>query len=107
MSLDIGKKVFWLCTKRRDLIFRNIQSAAEYVAEKMPKMVEEDGWEGFFERLVKVERRDDNWIVTGVSEEMWKQATLILWSKEREAEKELDEAKMAIVTEYDKYRGKT
>lgn len=100
MSLQIDRSLYWLCTKKRDLVFRSIEAAAEHVAEIMPKMTEAGGRETFFERLVKVERRDDNWNLTGVSEEMWMQATLILWSKERED----DAVKMEVVKRYGKYR---
>jgi len=109
MSLDIGRSLYWLCTKRRDLVFRNIRAAAEYVAETMPRMMTEDTWEdGFIEGLAKIERRDDRFLVTTVSEEMFKQATLIIWSKKEDTLKKLEETKMAVVKEYSKHRdGKT
>ena len=100
MSLKIGQHAFWLSTKSGNIVFRSLEVAANYVAEAMIKT----RMDGFFEKLTKIERRGTDWFVTTVTEEMWRQATIILWREENKAKKELDEVKMRVVKEYGKYR---
>lgn len=107
MSLKIGRDLFWLCTKSSDLIFRSVESAGNYVAETMLEMMEKGEWEeDFFDGLVKVERRNDKFTVTTVSEGMFRFATLKVWEIDRENKAD-HEAKMEIVRQYDKARGST
>lgn len=105
MSLKIGRHAFWLCTKQGDIIFRSIESAGDYVAKAMVEMSLKDEWnQDFFIGLARVERRNDKFAVTDVSEEMWRYATIITWKEQQEAKKELDTVKMEVVKQYSKYR---
>ncbi len=106
MSFKIGRDLFWLGTKSQDIIFRSIEDAAHYVVDVMTEMRSKDEWDqDYFSRLAKMERRGEDFTVTDVTNEMWRQATIIMWSEEAMAKKELDELRMEVVKQYDKAGG--
>ncbi len=106
MSFKIGRELFWLSTKSRDIIFRNIEDAVRYVVDVVTEMRSKDEWdEDYFGRLAKLERRTDDFSVTDMTNAMWREICILTWSEEAMAKKELDKVRMDVVKQYDKAGG--
>ena len=106
MSIPINRHLFWLTTMGGDRMFTHLQTAAEFIAEEMIRKRETNTWqENYIQSLHKITKRGDSWGVTDVSEEMFKQATIILWNPINKTKRELDDVKMDVVKLYDKHKG--